>query len=71
MIVMGTEAFWKYLTKDTVGEIVIRHYNGGNVFAASKELEEAARLKWRKYNKEIDDITVIVIFLKREKFQSL
>ena len=71
VIVMGTEAFWKYLTKDTVGEIVIRHYNGGNVFAASKELEEAARLKWRKYNKEIDDITVIVIFLKREKFQSL
>ena len=51
VIVMGTYAFWKYLTKDTVGEIVIRHYNGGNVFAASKELEETARLKWRKYNK--------------------
>ena len=71
VIVMGTDAFWKYLTKDTVGEIVIRHYNGGNVFAASKELEETARLKWRKYNKEIDDITVIVAFLKREKYQSL
>ena len=70
VIVMGTNGLWKYLTKEMVGEIAMRYYDEGNAFAASKDLEETARNKWRKYSKEIDDITVIVIYCKFEKYKA-
>lgn len=68
-IIIGTDGLWKYLTQEQAGEIVTRYYEEGNSFRACKELEEAARLKWRKFGKEIDDITVIVIFLQWENFK--
>jgi serine/threonine protein phosphatase PrpC len=70
VIVMGTNGLWKYLTKDIVGQIAMRYYEEGNAFAASKDLEETARMKWRKYSKEVDDITVIVIYCKWEKYKA-
>ena len=66
-IVIGTDGLWKYLQIDQVGEIVMRYYEENNIFGACKELEETARLKWRKYSKEVDDISVIVLFLQWEK----
>ena len=69
VIVIGTDGLWKYLQIDQVGEIVMRYYEENNIFGACKELEETARLKWRKYSKEVDDISVIVLFLQWEKMK--
>ena len=69
VIVIGSDGLWKYLTIDKVGEIVMRYYNENNIFGACKELEETARLKWRKLSKEVDDISLIVIFLQYEKLK--
>ena len=66
---IGSDGLWKYLTIDKVGEIVMRYYNENNIFGACKELEETARLKWRKLSKEVDDISLIVIFLQYEKLK--
>lgn len=70
-IVIGTDGLWKYLQIDQVGEIAMRYYEENNIFGACKELEETARLKWRKYSKEVDDISVIVLFLQWEKVKGV
>ena len=69
-IILGSDSLWKYLTNELVGEIVLKYYEENNLFGACKELEETARLKWRKYGKEIDDMTIIVIFFHWKKFKS-
>lgn len=66
-IILGSDSLWKYLTNEKVGEIVMKYYEENNLFGACKDLEEAARLKWRKYGKEIDDMTIIVIFFHWKK----
>lgn len=68
-IIIGTDGLWKYLSNEQAGEIVMRYYDEGNTFGACKELEETSRMRWRKYGKEIDDITAIVIFLHWENFK--
>ena len=68
-IVIGTDGLWKYLQIEQVGEIAMRYYEENNIFGACKELEETARLKWRKYSKEVDDISVIVLYLQWEKMK--
>ena len=68
-IVIGTDGLWKYLSSEQAGQIVMRYYDEGNTFGACRELEETSRMRWRKYGKEIDDITAIVIFLHWENYK--
>ncbi len=62
-VVIASDGIWEVLSNEKVAEIVGEFVPEGNAEAACEELLKAARKEWRKKGNEIDDITVIVIFL--------
>lgn len=64
VIILASDGIWDALSNEEVGSIVLPFYGRkGNPESAAKRLVEAAHSKWISKGTNVDDITVIVIFL--------
>lgn len=63
-IVIGSDGLWQYLNEDDVGKITFANYLKGDADRASTELLQQAERAWKAQGARVDDITVLVIFLK-------
>lgn len=64
VIVVASDGLWEFLSNETVIEIVGKCFEDGNPESACDNLISAAEEEWKKNDKDVDDITTIVVYLK-------
>ena len=62
-IVIASDGIWEVLPNTRVAKIVSDSYKKETAQETAETLVKIANFEWKKNNREIDDITVIVIFL--------
>ena len=65
-IVCGSDGIWEFLSHERIAHYVSKFYKKNNVEDAAWKLVKKAKEFWEKSDTVIDDITVIVVFLKDE-----
>lgn len=63
MLVLASDGIWEVLSNEEVIEIVGEYYKECNAEKACEELIERAKEVWNSMGENIDDITVIVVYL--------
>ena len=63
-IVLGSDGIWEFISNDEVVEIVKDYYLQDNIEGAIEYLYKEASKRWIMEEEVIDDITIIIIFLK-------
>ena len=63
-LVLGSDGIWSYLTNEKVNEIIRPFLNQKNAENACKEVIKKATLTWFENDKNVDDITVSIIYVK-------
>ena len=63
-IVLGSDGIWEFISNDEVVEIVKDYYLQDNIEEAIEYLYKEASKRWMMEEEVIDDITIIIIFLK-------
>lgn len=65
-LIIASDGIWEFITIQKAVDIVAKHWENGKVADACEELVATATSKWKEEDDIIDDITVIVIYLKCE-----
>ena len=60
--VIASDGIWEFLDNKEVCDVVKHYYLNGNAKNAVEELVKKSRQIWDERGKEVDDITVIIIF---------
>ena len=60
--VIASDGIWEFLDNKEVCDFVKYYYLNGNAKNAADELVKKSRQIWDERGKEVDDITVIIIF---------
>jgi serine/threonine protein phosphatase PrpC len=64
-VIIGSDGLWEFLSNTEVGNIVYPYYLLDDPEKSANEVVKAAFRQWRKKESSmVDDITVVVIFLK-------
>jgi serine/threonine protein phosphatase PrpC len=67
-IVIGSKGLWQSLDENVVGKVAYSNYiKDKDAERASSELLQQAEKAWKARGSEVDDITIIVIFLKEHE----
>jgi serine/threonine protein phosphatase PrpC len=64
IIVIASDGIWGVLSNERVIEIASRFFKRGNAEGACENLVDEALEAWHRDGEMIDDITLIVVFLK-------
>ncbi|CAD8188480.1 unnamed protein product [Paramecium octaurelia] len=63
-IIVASDGIWEFLSNEWVIETVYEFYKKGDCIGACNKLVQAAKEAWQVEDEVIDDITVIIAFLK-------
>ena len=64
-IVIGSDGVWEFISNEGVVEIIAEFYEKGDIEGACDALMEEAVYQWTfEDDSVVDDITLIIIFLK-------
>ena len=63
-IILGSDGIWEFISNDEVVEIVKDYYLQNNIEGAIEYLYNESSKRWIMEEEVIDDITIIIIFLK-------
>ena len=63
-IVLGSDGIWEFISNNEVVEIVKNYYLENNIEGAIEHLYSESSKRWIMEEEVVDDITIIVIFLK-------
>jgi len=63
ILVIASDGIWEVLSNEEVMKIVGEYYEKSNPEKACEALIKKATAVWNKFGENIDDITVIVVFL--------
>ena len=63
-IVLGSDGIWEFISNNEVVEIVKNYYLENNIEGAIEHLYSESYKRWIMEEEVVDDITIIVIFLK-------
>ena len=66
-IVIGSDGLWEFMSNEKVGRFVYRYKDINYIKENTEHLVEKARKYWEKNDVIIDDITVVMIYLKGEE----
>jgi serine/threonine protein phosphatase PrpC len=61
---LGSDGIWEFISNDEVVEIVKDYYLENNIEGAIEYLYNESSKRWIMEEGVIDDITIIIIFLK-------
>ena len=70
-IILASDGLWDQISSDKAVEIVSKAWGKGKPEACCEKLIKKSVRKWQKTSDSIDDITIIVIFLRRKNKDSL
>jgi serine/threonine protein phosphatase PrpC len=63
-IILASDGLWEFISSDEAASIVNTHFNSLNCEAVCERLERAALETWRSRDLKVDDITVLLVYLK-------
>ena len=63
-IILGSDGIWEFISNDEVVDIVKDYYLQNNIEGAIEYLYNESSKRWIMEEEVIDDITIIIIFLK-------
>jgi len=63
-LVLASDGIWDRLSNEDVAAIVREYHSRGDANGACQELIRVAVDRWQKEHGMVDDITVVVVFLK-------
>ena len=63
-IVIASDGIWEFIPNEKVIELVVPYWERNDSDGACNKLTEEAIKQWKEEDDAIDDITVIVIFLR-------
>ena len=63
---IATDGVWDMLTKEKVGSIVLNSFKTNNPEDAANIIVRLAVERFQKISLEVDDITVVVVYLSKE-----
>ena len=61
---LASDGLWDTLKNEEVGSLILPFYEKTNPEGAVQKLMEVARNRWIERGPNVDDITVIIIFLR-------
>lgn len=64
-IFLASDGVWEFLSSKKVAEIIEKYYRQGDIEGACDYLLNLSLKKWCQQDDNIDDITLILIFLDR------
>ncbi|CAD8210342.1 unnamed protein product [Paramecium pentaurelia] len=63
-IVVASDGIWEFLSNEQVVEIIYEYYKKDDSQGACQKLIQLAREAWQREDEVIDDITIVVAFIK-------
>lgn len=63
-IILATDGLWEFISSKKAVEIVGKHWQLGKIADACEELVTRATKKWKAEDDIVDDITVMIVYLK-------
>ena len=64
-VIIGSDGVWEFISNDEAWRIVYPEYVRNSAVGAAERLVSEARRRWMDEEEIIDDITCVIVFLRR------
>lgn len=64
-LIVASDDVWEFMSNERVKSIVLNYTSNQNAKTCARDIVEQARQMWKRSSFAVDDVTCVVVFLRR------